>query len=155
MAYPNRYLAALVGGLGLADESVNFISQRKAKKNTENVLCREEEETCECQLNSLRLAVAVRLLQSLPECCASPVPDQLLLALALMYASSSLCLMLARALYLRRVEAVVYAALTHNIHAPRLLLLQGIEHTSNTVDPLVVPRPGRDPPKRTTCRPLA
>ena len=49
MAYPNRYLAVFVGGLGLADESVN-LSHSERRQNTENV-CREEEERRECQMN--------------------------------------------------------------------------------------------------------
>ena len=36
VAHPNRYLVAFIGGLGLADESVNLF-HNKRRQNTENV----------------------------------------------------------------------------------------------------------------------
>ena len=49
MAYPNRYLAAFVGSLSLADESM-YLFHKKRRQDTENV-CVEGEETREFQMN--------------------------------------------------------------------------------------------------------
>ena len=72
-------------------------------------------------MNSLRLTVARWPRQSLHECVASHVLDQLLVVLlprplALMYATPSLCLMPARALYPRRRPLA-------GVHGPLHLLL--------------------------------
>ena len=78
-----------------------FISQQKETKYRKH-LCREEEETRDCHMNSSRFAITARLRQSHRKPGASRVLDQLLLALALMYASSFLYLLRARPLYPRR-----------------------------------------------------
>ena len=107
MAYRNQYLAAFLGGLGPADESVNLFHSKR-RQNTEKVCVetREEEETRWCERNSLRLEVAARLLQSLRESGASRVLDQLLLA-RLPLALALISLLLSSTWYLLEVYILV------------------------------------------------
>ena len=131
-----------------SDRRVNkFISHQKETKYRKR-LCRGEEETLECQMYTLRLAVVARLLQNLRESDASRGPNQLLLALlplalALMYVSSSLYLKRARNLCPRRHPLA-------GVHGPQHTLLPLLQawHRAAMAEGLGARRGGMSPDSR-------